>query len=300
MIDKGQGPEVAILSTTINTDKAYVDWCAIIAGAVIASAMSFVLLAFGAGIGLSTASAYPAESVSPLSFSIVLSLWILLVAIISFLTGGYFTGVLMKRRIGADHEREMRDGMHGALMWASAVLLGALITASTVAGVAKSGTEAGANAVTALATADQAEATYFADALLRTDNPAAVAPVETDIRRGEISRIFLRNPTEDVSPSDRAYLGRLVMRQSGLAEPEALARVETVVGDFRAAVTKAQEAAEKARRYALLLAFAIASTLALGAAAAWWAAVQGGEHRDQSFDFRPHIGWGPTSRERRT
>lgn len=298
MIDKGQGPEVAVLSTTVSTDNAYVDWCAVIAGAVIASAISFVLFTFGTGIGFSIASPYPAENVSPLMFAIVLALWILVVTIISFLTGGYFTGVLMKRRIGADHEREMRDGMHGALTWAVAVLLGALITAWTVAGVAKSGTEAGANAIRAVATADQAGTTYFADVLLRTDNPASVAPAETDIRRGEISRIFLRNPTGDVSPSDRTYLSRLVMRQSGLAEPEAAARVETVVGEFRAAVTKAREAAEKARKYVLLLAFAVASTLALGAAAAWWAAVQGGEHRDQGFDFRPHIGWRPTSRPR--
>lgn len=300
MIDKPQGPEVAVLSTTINTDNAYVDWCAVIAGAVTASAISFVLFAFGTGIGLSIASPYPAESVSPLVFAIVLSLWILVVTIISFLTGGYFTGVLMKRRIGADHEREMRDGMHGALTWALGILLGAVITAWTVAGVAKSGTEAAANAVTAVASADKSGAAYFADVLLRSDNPAAVAPAETDIRRGEISRIFLRSPTGDISPTDRTYLNTLVMRQSGLAEPEAVARVEAVVGDFRSAVTKAQEAGEKARRYALLLAFAVASTLVLGAAAAWWAAVQGGEHRDQGFDFRPHIGWRPTSRLRKT
>lgn len=133
---------------------------------------------------------------------------------------------------------------------------------------------------------------------MRTDNPAAVAPAEIEARRGEIARIFMRNPTGGVSPDDRTYLNRLVIRQSGLAEPEASARVETVLGEFRTAVTKAQEAAEKARKYALLLAFAVASTLALGAAAAWWAAVQGGEHRDEAFDFRPHIGWRATSRPR--
>jgi hypothetical protein len=298
MVDKVQGPEVAVLSTTVNTDNSYVDWCAVIAGAAIASAISFVLFTFGTGIGLSIASPYPAESVSPVIFAIVLALWILVVTIISFLTGGYFTGVLMKRRIGAEHETEMRDGMHGALTWAVAVILGALITAWTVAGVAKSGTEAGASAVAAVATGDQAQAMYFADSLLRTDDPAAVVPAETDSRRGEISRLLLRNPGGDVSPADRTYLSRLVMRQSGLAEAEAAARVETVVGEFRAAVTKAQEAAEKARKYALLLAFAVASTLALGAAAAWWAAVQGGEQRDQGFDFRPHIGWQPKNRLR--
>jgi hypothetical protein len=74
------------------------------------------------------------------------------------------------------------------------------------------------------------------------------------------------------------------MHQSGIPEPEAKARVDSIIG-------RAREAAEKARKFALLLAFAIAATLAVGAAVAWWAAVPGGEHRDQSFDFRPHIGW---------
>ena len=53
---------------------------------------------------------------------------------------------------------------------------------------------------------------------------------------------------------------------------------------------------KKARKYALLLAFAVASTLALAAAACWWAAVRGGEHRDRAFDLRPHIGWRPQAK----
>jgi hypothetical protein len=148
----------------------------------------------------------------------------------------------------------------------------------TVAGAVKTGTEATVQAATGAPTA------YFADVLLRSDNPATVAPAETESRRNEISRIFMRNPAGDVSADDRAYLSRLVMHQSGIPEPEAKARVDTVVG-------QAKEVAERARKFALLLAFAIAATLAVGAAVAWWAAVQGGEHRDQGFDFRPHIGW---------
>jgi len=102
---------------------------------------------------------------------------------------------------------------------------------------------------------------------------------------------FRRNPTGEISADDRAYLNKVVMRQGGGAEPEATARVDKVISDYRAAVAKLQQTAEKARKFTLLLAFAVASTLVLGFLAAWWAAVQGGEHRDQSFDFRPHIAW---------
>jgi hypothetical protein len=293
MAAQDTGPEVAVVSTTINNDAAaYVDWPAIVAGAVIAAAISFVLFTFGTAIGLSITSPYPAESVSAPTFAIVLALWVLWVSIACFLIGGYFTGLLMRRRAAGEHEREMRDGMHGALCWALAVLLGALITAWTASGVARTGAAAAGQASTMAVATGQAPTDYFADLLLRSTNPAAVAPAETESRRGEVGRIFLRNPSGDIAPADRAYLGQLVMRQTGLAEAEANERVATVVTEYRNAVTAAQEAAEKARKFALLLAFAVAATLALSAGAAWWAAVQGGEHRDQRFDLRPYIGWG--------
>ena len=81
------------------------DWPAIVAGAVIASAISFVLFAFGTAVGLSITSPYPSESVSAATFAIVLGLWILWVTVLSFLIGGYFTGLLMRRRVVGDHEK---------------------------------------------------------------------------------------------------------------------------------------------------------------------------------------------------
>jgi len=270
--------ETAVLVTASETNvKAGVDWPAIVAGSVIAAAISFALFTFGTGIGLSISSPYPSEGVSAPIFAIVLALWILLVTVMSFLVGGYFTGLLMRRRVLPDHELEMRDGMHGALSWALGVILGALITFGTVAGAARTGTEAAASVAAS-------PASYFADMLLRSENPAAVAPAETELRRGEITRILLRNTTGDVTVNDRAYLSQLVTRQTGLPQPEAAARVDTVVGEFRSA-------ANKARKFAAVLAFAVAATLAVGAAAAWWGALQGGEHRDRRADLTSHIGW---------
>jgi hypothetical protein len=286
------GPEVAVLSTTINNEtSAYVDWPAIVAGAVIAAAISFVLFTFGTAVGLSITSPYPSAGVSASTFAIVLALWILWVTVLSFLIGGYSTGLLMRRRASGDHEREMRDGLHGVLSWALGVLLGALIAAWTVGGATKATTEAIGHASTVAATTGQAPTDYFVDALLRSDNPTAVAPAETELRRGEVNRIFLRNPSGDIAPADRTYLGQLVTRQTGLPEQDAKSRVETVVTDYHNAVISAQETAEKARKFGLLLAFAVAATLVVGAGAAWWAAVQGGEHRDESVDLRPYIGW---------
>ncbi|MGE4252729.1 MAG: hypothetical protein AB7F09_25320, partial [Parvibaculaceae bacterium] len=241
------GPEVAVVSTTINNDAgAYVDWPAIVAGAVIASAISFVLFTFGTAVGLSIASPYPSESVSAATFAIVLGLWILWVSVLSFLIGGYFAGLLMRQRVVGDHEREMRDGMHGVLSWALGVLLGALIAAWTVGGVARTGAEAAGQVATAAAATRTAPTEYFVDTLLRSDNPSAVAPAETELRRGEVLRIFQRNPAGDIASADQTYLTQLVTRQTGLPEADAKTRVDTVVTEYRNTVTTAQEAAEKA------------------------------------------------------
>ena len=286
------GPEVAVVETTINTERSSVDWGAIIAGAVIAAAISFVLFTFGAAVGLSITSPYPAENVSAVTFSLVLGLWIVLVTVMSFMAGGYFTGLLMQRRAAGDHETEMRDGMHGVLAWGFGVLLGAVITAFTIAGPVKSGTDAAASvANAALSGVDRTPMAYYADLILRSDRPEAVAPAETEVRRGEAARILARYPSGDVEAKDRAYLNQLVMRQTGLAEAEATTRVDAALADLRAVVAQAQDAAERARKFALFLGFAVAGALAVAAAAAWWAAVQGGEHRDQNVDLRPYIGW---------
>jgi len=286
------GPEVAVVETTINTERSSVDWGAVIAGAVIAAAISFVLFTFGAAVGLSITSPYPAESVSAVTFALVLGLWIVLVTVMSFLAGGYFTGLLMQRRAAGDHETEMRDGMHGVLAWGFGVLIGAVITAFTIAGPAKSGADVAANvASAALSGADRTPVAYYADLLLRSERPEAVAPAETEARRGEAARILARYPSGEVEAKDRAYLNQLVMRQTGLAEAEATTRVDAALTELRTMVTQARDAAEKARKFALFLGFAVAGALAIGAAAAWWAAVQGGEHRDQNVDLRPYIGW---------
>src|SRR5262245_41387356 len=194
------GSDEPVHTTTIITDTiSYVDWPAIIAGAMIASAISSVLFAFGAGIGLSIASPYPAENVSPAIFAIVLSLWILLVTVMSLLAGGYFTGLLMRRRGLSDHELEMRDGMHGLLAWALAIIFGALIAAWTVGGAARTGTMAASTAAATAASSNSSAVSYYAYALLRSNNPTTVAPAETESRRGEVSRILLLNASGEVS-----------------------------------------------------------------------------------------------------
>src|SRR5262245_11416091 len=69
-----------------------VDWSAVLAGAVWAAALSFVLLTFGTAIGLSATSPWPS---SGLPASVIASLavfWVMAQQIGAFLAGGYVAG----------------------------------------------------------------------------------------------------------------------------------------------------------------------------------------------------------------
>jgi hypothetical protein len=111
----------------------------------------------------------------------------------------------------------------------------------------------------------------------------AAAPGQTDEQRSEIARLLAAATTsESMSAQDRAYLAQLVAQRTGLSQQEAERRVND-------AVLAARQAADKARRAAILTGFVTAAGLMISFAAAWWAAVKGGNHRDNSvparFDF---------------
>src|SRR5439155_9239148 len=136
-------PEIAVVATGVEADmRSSIDWAAVIAGAFVAAAISFVLLTFGTAIGLSITSPYPREGVSVTAFLVILALWLIWVSLSSFFVGGYLAGRMRRRVSLSAHETEVRDGVHGILVWALGILIGAAIATWTAAGIAKTGTEA--------------------------------------------------------------------------------------------------------------------------------------------------------------
>src|SRR5262245_44265869 len=101
---------------------SYVDWPAIVAGAVAATAISVILHTFGAAIGLSLASPWPhAWGLGATGLAILAALWSILSQVGSFAAGGYLGGRLRARFTdAAAAEVEFRDGAHGFLVWALA------------------------------------------------------------------------------------------------------------------------------------------------------------------------------------
>jgi hypothetical protein len=284
----------------------YVDWGAIIAGAALASGISILLFTFGTAIGLSMVSPWEGEGATTTAYFVTLGLWTLWVVVSSFLAGGYIAG-RMRRRIGdgTEHEVDVRDAIHGLVVWAVGLLIAALLVAhgvTSAAGIASK--SAGLAAGAAMGAASDDVNSYTIDQLLRPTAASAVTPAEasTDgsqeanaaparqpreaqMERQEIGRVLTHASARNgLSADNKTYLAQRVAARTGLTQAEAEARVNQVLTD-------AKIAADKARKFGLILGFLTAAALAVAAAAAAWAAALGGRHRDQGTDHSAFWRW---------
>src|SRR5471032_208181 len=111
---------------------------AVILGALGATAISMVLLTFGAGIGLSATSAQPYAGASAKAIAVISALYAAVALVASFGIGGYVTGRMRSLSAPEDiAESDFRDGAHGFAVWALAIVLGGLVAASSVGGAIK-------------------------------------------------------------------------------------------------------------------------------------------------------------------
>ncbi len=281
----------ADISINTNTSPHYVDWGAIIAGSLVAVAVSSMFIAFGSAIGLSLTSFQSGSSASGTGVVIAAALWFLWVEVSSFMVGGYLAGRL-RRRIGdsSQHESEVRDGSHGLVVWALGVVAG-LILASLLALHGTTLALTSANSGTSTSATD-----YYVDRLLRSDTAtpdagaAVPAPGSTTLPtvngdNSAVSRNLARSVTSSsVEDGDRSFLVNEISRRTGLSQADAQARLDQTIAQMKAQ-------ADRARRYGVLFAFLTAASLLVGAVAAWWAATMGGKHRNEGTDFSHLTRW---------
>ena len=298
----------------------YVDWAAILAGAVIATALASLAVPFGAALGLSAISAERGEGSFDVGV-ILTGLWLVISTMASYLVGGYVAGRMRRRGDTASTDEIMaRDGVNGLVVWGLGILVtawmaaGALGTAATTAGqavggaasgvVEAAGNALGAAAQGAAATLDDddgnAAMDWIGDQLLRPDlaqgTPAVAEPAATTDRR-ELARqsaaILARTAaTGQITEPDRLWLVAATSRLTGLSRPEAETRANeaiTAAQSLRSdmqrkaeeAEVKARDAAETARIGTILTAFILTAAALAAAAASTAGAVRGGRHRDQ-------------------
>ena len=289
--------------TPARSGTSYVEWSAVFAGAVVASAISFVLLTAAAAIGLSLVSPYESESYGRLAVSLAV-FWSIAVPILAFLAGGYIAGrVRSAWSDPAKDEVQFRDGIHGLLVCSLSAVAGGLLaflaasTAAQIGGQVAASARSDRGAIVAPAIDTIFGASVAQAAAAPADQPPATraapaahaAAVDADAR-GAVSRTLVAAAASDqLTPAQKQTLAQIVAERTGLPQAEAEKRVDQ-------AYAEAKKALETARKAAVLTGLGTVTALLVGLLAAWCAAQRGGHHRDNNiparvaFSRRPSIG----------
>ena len=276
--------ETDMNASTIVDAQSGVSWAAVAAGAVGAAALALLLIAFGAGLGLSAVSPWSDSGVSASTFKTGTGIYLVIVAVMSSAVGGYLAARLRAKWLGVyTHEVFFRDTAHGFLAWAFATLLSATALSSATAYLAN-GTAAAVGGAAVQATGSVNPADIYVDKLFRTSpapNSATPNNANPNQTRTEVMRLWMSdfNETYDLGPADKTYVAQLVAARTGLNQADAEKRVNEVI-------TEAKTATDNARKGAAKLSFWLTAAMLFGAFAASLAAVEGGSLRDGTWNDR--------------
>lgn len=293
-----------IMDTGNESKGSGVSWGAVIAGAVVAAALSLSLLVLGTGLGFSAISPWTGEGVSAEGIGFASIVWLILIHIIGGGMGGYLAGRLRTRwtDLHAD-EVFFRDTAHGFLVWAlSLVITAALLvsaSAAIIGGTAQAGAAAAGAAITtggaavAAGVNGQSEGDargpidYFADVLFRGDRAGATqdaaGPGATGADRAAIRTEAVRilaSGREEMPDVDRTYLAQLISQNTGITQSEAESRISDVQERIAELEMQAREAADTARSGVAKISLWMFLGLLIGALSASFAATIGGRQRD--------------------
>ena len=260
----------------------YIQWTPAVAGALAATALAFVLHSFAAAIGLAVSSTAPTWRDASLALQLLSGLYLVFVAVVAFGVGGYIAGRMRAPIAASEDEVEFRDGTHGLLVWAIAMVISVLMASAAAQSLTRLAAPAGP-AGSAQSVAGENIIAFDLDRLFRADKRPANA--DLTYARSEAARILLTTASHrGIQSDDRAYLVRLTAANTGLAAPEAEKRVDTII-------TQARDNIRKARRAGVILAFMAGAAALLGAAVAWFAAGAGGRERDGGSPSSMLWGW---------
>jgi len=303
----------ALHGSSVETNVSGVSWSAVLAGAVVASALSLALLLLGTGLGFSAISPWSDSGVSASTINAAGIAWVIGMQVIAASMGGYLAGRLRTKWAGI-HTNEVffRDTAHGFLVWAVGVIVTASLlasAASALVGVAKSGAGAVGSAVVgagALAASNGdtnssavGMSQYLVDTILRTDRRDESATASTSFASGatssstfsagnsdgavraEVMRIMVNGLAANEMPqADKAYLSQLIAAKTGITSVAADQRIAAIIGQIKAKEIEVRAAADTARKAAAKLTLWMFIGLLLGAFCASYAATIGGRQRD--------------------
>jgi hypothetical protein len=265
-----------------------VSWAAVIGGSITAVAITLLLVALGAGIGLSSVSPWSPANPSATTFTLLAAVWLIIVQWLSSGLGGYLAGRLRTKWVGF-HSDEVffRDTAHGFLAWALATVLVAVFATSSISSAIGTATQAVSSAIGgAVSGATQAATNqspistdYFLDTLFRRDQPDPSASPQD--ARAEAGRIVARSIANgSLDPGDRTYLAKLIAARTGVSQQDAEKRIDETMNQMKAATEKAKQAADAARKASATGSYFLFFSMLIGAFIASAAGAVGGRQRD--------------------
>jgi hypothetical protein len=134
----------------VSSTASAASWPAIFAGAVVAVAVSFILVALGGGLGFAIISPWPGHGASATAFTINAAIWLIVSQWVSAAVGGYIAGRLRTKWVGTHtHEVFFRDTAHGLVTWSVATVLVVLVLASSATSMIGGGLRAMGGAASA-------------------------------------------------------------------------------------------------------------------------------------------------------
>lgn len=296
---------VDVVAAPARAGTSYIEWSAVFAGALVASAISFVLLTAGAAVGLSLISPYGGQSHAKTAATMAV-FWSVAVPILSFLVGGYVAGRMRTALSDASTEEvQFRDGMHGFLVWALGIVAATLL-AFLAAGIA---VQSSAQVAAGAAGNESATLAPVIDTMFGATTPSSEAPnpagsplpgaapafgergtvPESDIRAMVARTLIAAAGTRQLAPAQKRTLGQVLSERTGISQADAERRVDQAFKD-------ALNALETARRAAVLAALVTATAMLVSLLAAWYAAKNGGRHRDANIPARFVLTFSPSVR----
>ena len=252
----------------------HIQWGSVVGGAIAAAAISFVLFAFGSGIGLSVSSTSPTWRDTSTALTVVSGAYLIFMALVSFGLGGYVAGRMRPRVTGTSSvkEIEFRDGMHGLFVWALAIVIGAFLGLAATWVATRTLAPAGGQGGESSSVVGESTLAYELDTLFRS--PRVPRDADMTYPRAEAARILLTSQSRNgVSADDRDALARLVTAYADIPPPAAQDRVNAVI-------PQAQRALKQVRESGILIAFMTAAALMIGLVVAWFSAREGGRERE--------------------
>ena len=262
-----------------------ISWGPVLGGAVVATAVTVLLVSLGSGLGFASVSPTSGNNPSAATFTVLMAVWLLVVQWVSSFFGGYLAGRLRPASGGIHGDESLfRDTACGFVAWAVASLFVVAMVSSGASSLI-SGAGRAATSVVSSAAGGAAQSAgsgdpsgYLLDTLFRPTAPSAQANVADS--KAEAGRILATGATGDISQPDHDYLVQMVAARTGLSAADAGKRVDDVIAKEKQAVEKAKQAADTARKAASSLALYTGFSMLVGAFIACVAGAIGGRQRD--------------------